>query len=58
MEFYQNFGSDIKVFFLLMVKERIQTGTLPMALSEGVLTFVQKPGTQRYDIKSYRPTTL
>ena len=58
MEFYQNVWSDIKAFFLQMVKESIRTGTLTTTLSEGVLTLVQKPVTQRHDIKSYRPTTL
>ena len=58
VEFFQTFWSDIKVFFLQMVKESIRAGALPTTLGEGVLTLVPKPGRPRNEIKSYRPITL
>ena len=41
-----------------MVKESVETGVLPMTLSEGILTLVPKPNRPRSEIKSYRPITL
>ena len=57
VEFFQTFWSDIKAFFLQMVKESIRAGALPTTLSEGVLTLVPKPGTPRNKTRSYRSIT-
>ena len=58
VEFFQFFWRDLKVFFLNMVNESVETGALPLTLREGILTLIPKPNKPRSEIKSYRPITL
>ena len=58
VEFFQHFWNDLKIFFVQMVNESIEAGTLPMTLREGILTLLPKPNRPRSEIKSYRPITL